>query len=100
MCECINWTRLNITAPYNLRRSDGVPLVTNHHPNCPHYNDSLMNVWKVSLGLSRCYFDNEQDAKDMAGTEGQEIGVSGVIEITKEKMHREVLENLPEFDGF
>lgn len=89
-CECVHWCRENVNLKY----------LTNHHENCPHYNDSLMDVWKVSFGRSHCYVENEQDARETAGDEGQEIGVDGVIEITKEKMHREVFEHLPEFEGF
>lgn len=81
-CECLSWAR-----------DDGKP--TNHHPNCQHYNDSLMDVWVVSDGTTRCYMDNEQDAKDTAQNEGEETNT-----INKVRMHRELFENLPEFDGF
>jgi hypothetical protein len=37
-CECFNWARAH-PGP-----------LTNHHPNCSHYNDSLMDVWKVTVG--------------------------------------------------
>ena len=74
----------------------GKLLVPNHHPNCPHYNDSLMDVWKVSLDHISCYVDNEQDANDTSGSEGS----GDTISIVKMKIHREVFENLPEFDGF
>jgi len=92
-CECVNWCRDDIKIVC------GKPLATNHHPNCPHYNDSLMDVWKVALvgTLACCYVETEQDAKDMAGQEAIE-GDEAII--TKEKMHREIFENLPEFDGF
>lgn len=94
-CEiCQNWARTD--DPYKIRsRGTNLPLLTNHHPNCPHYNDSLMDVWKVTDGSSRCYLDNEEDAKAVAG-ESEESPHS----ITKEKMHREIFENLPEFEGF
>lgn len=65
--------------------------ITNHHENCPHYNDSLMDVWKVTVGRMYCIMDNEQDARDTAGDDGV---------VTKEKMHREVFDNLPVFVGF
>lgn len=96
-CECINWCRDGIGAPYNIRRRDGIILMTNHHPRCSHYDDSLMDVWKVIIGGSRCYVETEQDAKDMAGQEAIE---GGEAVITEEKMHREIFENLPEFQGF
>lgn len=72
----------------NWARTDGRQ--TNHHPNCPHYNDSLMDVWKVTVDGVSCYTDNEQDALDTVG--------DGTI--TRERMHREVFEQLPEFEGF
>lgn len=79
-CQCTQWARA-----INLK------YLTNHHPDCPRYNDSLIDVWKVSVGRLHCYVDNEQDAKDTSGEEG---------EIVKEQMHREVFEHLPEFNGF
>src|SRR5688572_12638945 len=51
-CPCANWAR-----------SINLKYLTNHHPNCPHYNDSLMDVWKVSDGNSSYYHDNEKDAR-------------------------------------
>ncbi len=93
-CECHNWART--LDPYKIKTRTGIPLVTNHHENCPHYNDSLMDVWKVTHGGTSCYVDNEQDANDTAGAE-----TSGdTVSIVKIKMHREIFENLPEFDGF
>lgn len=84
LCECVNWARA-----VNLK------YLTNHHPNCPHYNDSLMDVWKVTVDGVSCYVDNEQDARETAGDEQRDD-----ITVTKEKMHREVFEHLPEFEGF
>lgn len=95
MCEiCQNWER--VEDPYKIRTRKGLPVLTNHHPNCPHYNDSLMDVWKVSCHGSNCYLDNEKDAEQAAETEGS----GDTVAIVKTKMHREVFENLPEFDGF
>jgi hypothetical protein len=94
-CECANWARAT-DSPYKLKSAEGLPLTTNHHPNCQHYNDSLMDVWRVSVDGISCYVDNEQDAKDTAGCDADEIQPT----ITKEKMHREIFENLAEFDGF
>jgi hypothetical protein len=74
--------------------------ITNHHQNCPHYNDSLIDVWKVSrLNSGFCYFDNEHDAIYAVDTEGGEDG-DGEFTITKEKLHKEIYENIPEFEGF
>ena len=86
-CPCANWAR-----------SINLKYLTNHHPNCPRYNDSLMDVWKVSDGSASYYQDNEADAfRDMAADE--ECGVTD-LKLTQERMHREVFEHLPEFNGF
>lgn len=88
-CECQHWCRDG----RGVIRIGDKYLASNHHPNCPHYNDSLIDVWRVSDGSSTCYVDNEQDARDSVGDE------EGMT-VTKEKMHREIFENLPEFEGF
>lgn len=54
-----------------------------------------MDVWKMSVNASNCFFANEQDVINAAQEEFEDE-----TKITKEKMHREVFENLPEFDGF
>jgi len=99
-CECKNWVRgINEDPLYaNLKSADGIPLLPNHSPNCPLYNDSLMDVWKVTLDGCSCYVCNEQDAKDTAGYD--ELEECERPSITQVKMHREVFENLREFDGF
>lgn len=72
--------------------------MTNHHPKCEHVDASLIDVWRVNVpgesgGL---IVDSEAAAIDAARDEtGEEP-----LEITKEKMHREIYENLPEFGGF
>jgi len=93
LCECSSWCRGNVAAPYNIRRRDCVPLITNHHPKCNHYNDSLIDVWKLTCDGQSVYLDDEQDAIDYMQDDAE-------ITITKEKMHREIYENLPEFEGF
>lgn len=80
-CECIGWCRASIT-PF-----------TDHHPNCPKYNDSLIDVWVVSDGKSKYYDTKEWYAYDIC-QEGEGLTM------TKEKMHSEIYANLPEFDGF
>jgi hypothetical protein len=72
----------------NWARIDG--LLTNHHPNCPHYNDSLIDVWRVSYEGSSYVVDREPTP--------DQLGEGEIV--TKEKMHREIFENLPEFMGF
>jgi hypothetical protein len=95
LCECANWCRDNIASPYNIRRRDGVMLMTNHHPNCLHYNDSLIDVWKLTCDGVSAYLDDKQDAINCMQEEFEDE-----ITITKEKMHREIFEHLPEFEGF
>ena len=72
--------------------------VTNHHPNCQHYNDSLIDVWTVILGGVTYICDNERDALDTVVDEYDLQGIA--ITINKTKMHLEVYEQLPEFEGF
>lgn len=83
-CECSHWARMS------------GPL-TNHHPQCSHFNDSLMDVWVARLGKQACYAETEAELKDMIGDEQDE---SDKPTISQEKMHRELFENLKEFDGF
>jgi len=90
-CECKNWCRSDIGAPYHVRSDDGIPIPTDHHPNCDRYNESLIDVWRVSYNGSSYVTDREPTAED---------GLTGEETVTQEKMHREVYENLPEFEGF
>lgn len=90
-CECIYWCRADIAQ--HGRRADGLPILTHHHPRCEHYNDSLIDVWRVSDGSSHYYDQNEEAAKS-------EADVCDGITIEKVQMHREVYEQLPEFGGF
>lgn len=80
LCECGNWAR-----------AVDLNYLTNHHPNCPNYNDSLIDVWKIGDGPS-CYFDNESDALAEP--------IDSDMKVVKMQMHREVFERLPEFEGF
>lgn len=80
ICECQNWPR-NINLEY----------LTNHHPNCSHYNDSLIDIWKVTSDDRTFYVESQQEACDYD---------DGTAIITKEKIHQEVFNNLPEFEGF
>lgn len=89
MCEiCEHWAGYWFS---KFKENNGYFIPTNHHPNCPKYNDSLIDVWKTTVNKISSYTDNEQDALDCKGDNGVVI---------KEKMHREVFNNLPEFDGF
>lgn len=44
----------------------------------------------------KCWVATEKQAEEVAESEGSGQSVA----IIKEKMHREIFENLPEFDGF
>ena len=79
-CECIDWCRTEVN----------IDQITNHHPNCDHYNDSLIKVYKISYD-GAYYFD-----KYLPDLEDLEIGT--IISI--EEMHKECYEQLPEFQGF
>lgn len=77
ICECMTWCRLG--GPH-----------TTHHPNCEHYNDSLIDVWKVEYDGAHYFSDYEPEKDELSGEET----------VTKQKMHREIFERLPEFQGF
>lgn len=90
-CECINWARLDITGGYPNIKGNGVPFVaTNHHPRCEHYNDSLIDVWKVSYDGQSFYQKTEPQQDELEGSET----------VTKERMHSEIFDQLAEFNGF
>lgn len=89
-CECVNWCRDGISQYPHLRGVDLPAVVTNHHRYCPHYNDSLIDVWKVTYEGQSFYTDREPTADELENGET----------VTKEKMHREVYKQLPEFEGF
>ena len=80
-CECIGWCRASIT-----------PL-TNHHPNCPKYNDSLIDVWRIEHTLTGEFFYS--DNKDAI-----EFKDEPDIKVTQERLHKEVYESMKEFQGF
>ena len=80
-CECIGWCRSSI-----------LPM-TDHHPNCPKYNDSLIDVWLVSDGQSKYYDINEKMAREVVEEDPE-------LTMTKVQLHKEIYDNLPEFDGF
>lgn len=90
ICECLNWAR---DGRDYLRVGENI-LIPNHHPNCGHYKDSLMDVYKVTIGGISAYNERLQGAKDTAGDDEPEATIERI------KMHREIFEALPEFDGF
>lgn len=92
-CECQNWAQTGFSEPHyaKLKSITGLPLIPNHHPNCVRYNDSLIYIYKVTCGGIAAYVEHLEYAKDTAGDEAT---------IERVKMHREVFENLAEFEGF
>ena len=75
-----------------MKTPEGIIIPTNHHRNCPRYNDSLMDVWVVVVDGVKCVVDNEADARETAGTDGGAV-------VTQRKMHKEVFDNLRDFEG-
>ena len=74
--------------------SFNVPM-TNHHPNCPNVDESLIDVWTIKKdGRSLVV------AKDPSIEPPYDAEETDGATITKSKMHAEIYENLPEFDGF
>jgi len=69
-------------------RTDGSK--TDHHPRCEYVDASLIDVWRVTFDGAFYFQDTEPTPDQLA---------HGEI-VTKEKMHREIYENLPEFAGF
>jgi hypothetical protein len=86
--HCELWCRTDIAFEHGKPRP-----ATNHHPRCEHVDASLIDVWKVTDGSSSYYTDSEEDARHEA------VGCDDIT-ITKAKMHQEIFEQLPEFEGF
>ena len=84
-CKCVNWCRVG--AEYKRRGKTGLPLYTNHHPNCEHYNKSLMKVFRVEY-YGQYYFTAEKP----------ELGE--VETLTETTIHREIYEQLREIEDF
>ena len=61
--------------------------------------EGIIDVWKVTVDGKSCYTDKEQFALYMNIKYFNPLDGPGAV-ITKLKMHREVYEHLPEFDGF
>ena len=69
--------------------------MTNHHPNCEHVDASMIDVWKAELYGSSFIAESEELVRREAADNPE-----GEIKISKIRMHREIYENLPEFNGF
>lgn len=72
--------------------------MTNHHPNCEHVDASLIDVWRVSIDGAGYTTDSEANADEAVALYAEDP--DSVPTITKERMHREIYEQLPEFEGF
>jgi len=91
MCEiCQNWARENGNYYPGVKGKDIHFVITDHHIGCPHYNDSLIDVWKISFEGQSYYSDKPPISEELENGET----------VTQEKMHKEVFEQLPEFEGF
>jgi len=85
--NCLSWCRPSLFS------------MTNHHPQCEHVDKSLIDVWEVNLDGRSYVTNSEKDANDnllLLLEDDPDCGVR----INKLRMHREIYENLPEFDGF
>ena len=88
MCEiCKHWARTGHEASFWVR---GRLLTTNHHSNCEHYNDSLIAVWE----------QHPEGQTSPAAISDSEPPSEPDLVTRKRFMHREIFENLPEFEGF
>jgi hypothetical protein len=87
-CECRNWCRTDI------QFRDGKPLpITNHHPRCQYVDETLIDVWRLTIDGASCLFDDEPLTAEMDLEPGS-------FTVTKERMHAEVFRALPEFSGW
>ena len=79
-------------------RTDFRPM-TNHHPRCEYVDKSLIDVWRVTIPGEGggCLFDREECAKAFADENSEP---NEPLQINKEKMHKEIYDNLDEFAGF
>ena len=84
--QCERWCRSDT------RFLNGIPVMaTNHHPHCKHVDASLMDVYRIRhKDGGHYYMDILPDVTDLGGE----------YTVTLERMHREVYEHLPEFQGF
>lgn len=87
-CNCLNNASIG-----QYPKVMGIIYLTSHTPECPHFNDSLIDVWKVTVDGVSCYCDNETDANSTAAEDSNTT-------VEHMKMHREVLDQIPEFKGF
>lgn len=84
-CECFSWCRTDI------QFRDGKPLpMTNHHPRCPHVDDSLIDVWRITHEGRKLLVDSEPLPEELPDA----------ATVEKIRMHREIFNATPEFQGW
>ncbi len=106
ICPCAGWAQVNVKSQdreprlYNCERH-GLRYVTEHHPNCEHVDDSLVDMIEVrsSLGRGALICDDVAEAKDVLGVESEEEWLRDYT-FTPIRIHSEALDQMPEFDGF
>ena len=88
-CACFTWARTDIQC------KDGKELPhPMHAPRCPHFNESLIDVWRFSFDGDSYVTKNKPTPQEI-----DEAELGGIV-ITKEQMHLEVFEALVEHNGF
>jgi hypothetical protein len=68
--------------------------MTLHHPRCSHVDDSLIDVWRYTWEGESYVMDRAPSADEQREAQESEV------RITRERMHREIYEQLREFAGF
>lgn len=86
--HCERWCRFDIAV-----ENGAIRAMTYHHPRCEHVDASLIDVWRVVVDGQTLILDDEEDAE-------MEAEMSAGAVVTKDRMHREIFEALPEFAGF
>lgn len=66
--------------------------MTMHHPRCSRVDDTLMDVWRVTLEGRGCLFDSEPLPEVLMENPGATV--------EKLRMHREIFNATPEFAGW
>ena len=86
-CECINWCRADTEKPR-----------TNHHYDCEHVDESLIDVWHITLdGCGDGFFTDCQMTVNEYGKYNDD---GYVYEVVEKKMHKEIFDRLKEYGGF
>ena len=96
-CECAGWCRDGID-PYG-QKLGLTKYITNHHKNCPHYEDSLVDVMIITYEGQRMFFiDRVAALIEVEQINKEDPGAD--VECKVVKMHYEVYENMEEHQGW